>query len=264
MMERFIRGLLAIALVMPIVMPSPSVAQSPLHKELAPTGKLRVALNSATPVLFTRTSDGVVTGGVGYSLGKFISGKLGTVVEVVAYPNSDTYTQSFGKNEWDIGLGSKTPPTEDRADFIADILINEYWFLAAPGREFANAAQVDRPGVKIGAGLNTSSDHFLRRNLKSAQVVNGLVAADALRSRQVDVWAASASNITELAKRVPESKIVPGSFTNERTMLVLPKGRSPAARAKVIELVNQAKKLGIVRKSLEQTGVKGVLAAPAV
>jgi hypothetical protein len=78
----------------------------------------------------------------------------------------------------------------------------------------------------------------------------------------VDVWAASASNIAELAKKVPEAKVVPGSFTTERTMIILPKGRSAAARARVVELVNQAKKLGVVQKSLEQTGVKGVLAAP--
>jgi polar amino acid transport system substrate-binding protein len=194
-----IRGLLALAFVLPITRPNTSSAQSPINKELAPTGKLRVAMNTATPVLLTRTSDGLITGGVGYSLSKFISGKLGTVVELVVYPNSDTYNQTFGKNEWDIGLGSKTPLTEQKADFVADILVNEYWFIAAPGREFANPAQVDRPGVKIGAGLDSSSDQFLRRNLKSAQVVHGLVAADALRSRQVDVWAASASNIAELA-----------------------------------------------------------------
>ena len=264
MMERLLRGLLAVAFVMPIIIPGSSIGQSPILKELAPTGKLRVALNSGTAVLLTRTSDGVATGGVVYSLSRFISGKLGTVVEVVAYPNSEIYTQTFGKNEWDIGFGSKTPLTEDKADFIADILINEYWFLAAPGREFANAAQVDRPGVKIGAGLNSSSDQFLRRNLKAAQVVHGLVAADALSSKQVDAWAASASNISELNKRVPEAKVVPGSFTSERTMVILPKGRSAAARARVLELVNQAKKLGVVQKSLEQTGVKGVLVTPAV
>lgn len=70
------------------------------------------------------------------------------------------------------------------------------------------------------------------------------------------------SNIAELAKRVPEAKVVPGSFTSERTMVILPNGRSSAARTKVVELVNQAKKLGVVQKSLEETGVKGVLAAP--
>ena len=138
MIAILIRGLLAFAFVLPITIPNTSSAQSPINKELAPTGKLRVALNSATAVLLTRTSDGLITGGVGYSLSKFISGKLGTVVELTAYPNSDTYNQSFGKNEWDIGLGSKTPLTEQKADFVADLLVNEYWFIAAPGREFAN------------------------------------------------------------------------------------------------------------------------------
>jgi hypothetical protein len=40
------------------------------------------------------------------------------------------------------------------------------------------------------------------------------------------------------------------------------KRRSAAARARVLELVNQAKKLGVVQSALEQTGVKGVLASP--
>lgn len=87
-MPHFIRGLLALAFVMPIVIPNASTAQSPINKELAPTGKLRVAMITTTPVLLTRTSDGLITGGVGYSLSKFISGKLGTVVELVVYPNS--------------------------------------------------------------------------------------------------------------------------------------------------------------------------------
>jgi len=206
MIAILIRGLLALAFVLPIAIPNTSSAQSPINKELAPMGKLRVALNSGTAVLLTRTSDGLITGGVGYSLSKFISGKLGTVVELAAHPNSDTYTQTFGKNEWDIGFGSKTPLTEQKADFVADLLVNEYWFIAAPGREFANPAQVDRAGVRIGVGLNSSSDQFLRRTLKSAQLVHGLVAADALRSGQVDAWAASAAILQSWPNGFPRPK----------------------------------------------------------
>lgn len=157
---------------------------------------------------------------------------------------------------------SKTPLTADKADFISDVLLNEYWFIAAPGREFSNAAQVDRPGVKIGVGLNSASDQFLSRTLKSAQLVRGVISIEALRSGQVDVWAASASNIQEVSKRLSGAKIVPGSFTSEPTMVILPKGRSSAARAKVVDIIDQAKKAGVVRKALEQTGVTGVRAAP--
>jgi len=45
-------------------------------------------------------------------------------------------------------------------------------------------------------------------------------------------------------------------------MVILPKGRSSAAQAKLTEIVNEAKKAGVVRKALEQIGVRGVRAAP--
>lgn len=253
--------LLAIVLIATSI-PGTALAQPAISTEIAPQGKLRVSLNAATAVLLTRTSDGTITGGVGLELGKFMAGKFGAVLELVAYPNSNTYTETFGKGEWDIGFGSKTPLTADKADFIAEVLLNEYWFIAAPGREFSNAAQVDRPGVRVGVGLNSSSDQFLSRTLKSAQLVRGVISTEALRSGQVDVWAASASNIQEVSKRLSGAKIVPGSFTSEPTMVILPKGRSSGARAKVVEIIDQAKKTGVVRKALEQTGVKGVRAAP--
>jgi polar amino acid transport system substrate-binding protein len=241
-----------------------SFAQSSTNSEIAQAGKLRVGMNAATAVLLTRTPEQGTTGGVGFELGKFIARKVGAVLELAAYPASDSFSQSYGKNEWDIAFGSKTPLVEDKADFIADVLLNDYWFIAAPGREFANAAQVDRPGVKIGAGLNSSSDQFLSKTLKSAQLVRltGGRSVEALSKGEVDVWAASASNIEEVLKRLPKAKIVPGNFTSERTMVILPKGRSAAAQAKIREIVNEAKKAGVVRKALEQTGTKGVRAAP--
>ena len=143
------------------------------------------------------------------------------------------------------------------------MLLTDYLFLAASGRQFADAAQVDRPGVKIGVGLDSSSDQFLSRTLKSAELVRpGVSSIEALRTGQVDAWAASASAIEQAAKGLPGAKIVPGAFTSDRTMVILPKGRSSAAQAKVVEIVNEAKKAGVVRKALEQTGVKGVRAAP--
>jgi polar amino acid transport system substrate-binding protein len=242
--------------------PRLSFAQSSLSSEIAPTGKLRVAMNANTAVLLTRAPDNTINGGVGFALAKLFATKFGTIVELVAYPNASTYTETFGKNEWDIGFGSRTPLTGEKADFVADVLLNDYWYIAAPGRQFANAGQVDRPGVKIGVGLNSASDQFLSRSLKSAQLVRGVDSTAGLRSGQVDVWAASASNIEAVAKRVSGAKIVPGAFTNEATMVILPKGKSAAAQAKIVEIVKEAKKTGLVRNALEQTGIKGVRAAP--
>lgn len=154
------RVLLLIVFLIATAKPEASFAQSPISAEIAPTGKLRVAMNAGTAVLLTRTPDGMITGGVGLALGKFFARKFGAVLELVAYPNASTYTETFGKGEWDIGFGPRTPLTAEKADFISDVLLNDYWFIAAPGREFANAAQVDRPGVKIGVGLTLHRTSF--------------------------------------------------------------------------------------------------------
>jgi polar amino acid transport system substrate-binding protein len=256
MRRLFLLGILLVA----SSIPGSSLGQSAINSEIAPGGRLRVAMNAATAVLLKRTPDGQITGGVGLELGRFMAGKLGAVFELVAYPDSNSYTQSFGKGEWDIGLGVRSPLVAEKADFLLDVLLNDYLFVAAPGRQFANAAQVDRSGVKIGVGLNSSSDQFLSKTLKSAELVRltGGRSIEALKSGQVDVWAASASNIEQVADRLPGANIVPGTFTSERTMVILPKGRSAAAQAKVVQIVNEAKKTGVIRKALEQTGAKGV------
>ena len=64
-----------------------------------------------------------------------------------------------------------TPLVAEKADFGPDLLLVDFCIVAAPGREFADAAQVDRPGVKIGVGRNSGPDQFLSRTLKSAELV---------------------------------------------------------------------------------------------
>src|SRR6476469_3617906 len=123
-----------------------------------------------------------------------------------------------------------------------------------PGREFTDATQIDRPGVKIGVGQASTSDQFLTRTLKSAELVrrSGIEqSVEVLGSGQVDAWAASASNIQQLASRVPGSTIVHGIFMSDHSMIILPKKSSSAARAKIAELMSEAKKADIVTKAIE-------------
>src|SRR5688572_8169240 len=56
-------------------------AQPAISSEIAPLGKLRVAMNAQTPVLLQRTPDGKITGGVALEVGKFIAEKLGVPFE---------------------------------------------------------------------------------------------------------------------------------------------------------------------------------------
>ena len=257
------RILLLAILLIAISIPKGALGQAVISSEIAPLGKLRVATNGDNPLLVMRTPDGKMVGGVALDVGKFIAAKLGVSFEAVVYANADAYTQSFGKGEWDIAIGPPTPLVAEKADFGPDLILVDFMYVAAPGREFANAAQVDRPGVKIGVGRNSTADQFLSRTLKSAELVRpGGGGVEVLRSGKADVWAANATNVQGVADALPGAKIVPGAFTTDRHTVALPKGRSSAAQAKLAEIVNEAKKTGLVRKAIEQPGMRGVRVAP--
>ncbi len=246
-----------------VFMPRFLLAQSSISEELAPTGKLRVAMNASTPALLTRTTDGKVIGGVAFEVGTFIAQKLGVPVELVPYADSRAHAQSFDKSEWDISFGPQNPALADKAVFVVPVVLSEFWFVAAPGREFANASQVDRPGVKIGVGAGSTADRFLRTNVKSAELVHVVGGGvEALRSGKADVWAASASNVQQVARNLPKATIVPGAFMSDRSMLAVPKGRSAAAQAKIAEIATEAKQAGVVQKAIEKLNLTGVRPAP--
>jgi polar amino acid transport system substrate-binding protein len=71
-----------------------------------------------------------------------------------------------------------------------------------------------------------------------------------------------AESAQSIADGVPGAKIVPGAFNTLRVAVALPKGRSSAAGAKLVEIVNEAKRTGVVQRAIEQAGLKGVRLAP--
>jgi hypothetical protein len=234
-------------------------AQTAPGSEIAPTGKLR---GGAIAIR--------VLGGVGEPIGKFIAEKLGLPFESVVYPNPQAYAQSFGKGEWDIAIGPRVLAPADKADVTADVWLIDLLYLAAAGKQFAAADQVDRPGIKVGTIANSPSDRFLTRELKSAQLVRLPLspnfprdAIEMLHDGKADVFGADSGLIDSIASGYPGAKIVPGAFNTVRVAVAIPKGRSTAARTRLAEILTQAKRSGIVQKAIEQAGLKsGVRVAP--
>jgi len=139
-------------------------------------------------------------------------------------------------------------------------------YIAAPGKSFVDSSQIDRAGVKVGVSLGGGSDQILTRDLKSAQVVRipGGVpnAVEALRSGAADVWAANPVTLQAIADALPGAKVLAGAYTTGRYAVALPKESSVAAQNKLAEIVNDAKRTGVVLKAIEAAGFKGVRVAP--
>ena len=244
---------------------SEALGQAAVNAEIAPQGKLRVALISGNPVLVTKRPDGSL-GGVSVDLGKFIAEKLGVQFNPVVYADPEAYTHSFGRGEWDIAIGPRRASEAQIVDYSPDFLLVDNIYVAAPGREFADASQVDRPGVKIAVIKDGSPEKFLSQTLKSAELVRvsgeRSEAIEALRNGKAHVFGSNAQIVHNVADGLPGAKIVPGQFNSVRMAVAFPKGKSSAAQGKLGEIVNEAKVASLVRKAIEQAGTKGVRVAP--
>src|SRR6478752_1695776 len=88
---------------MMIAMPANADA---LKDEIAPTGKLRVAIaiSPAGGAFWSTKTESGGYAGVPVALGKEMAAQLGVPVEYVAYQNSGLITDAASKNVWDVAF----------------------------------------------------------------------------------------------------------------------------------------------------------------
>src|SRR5438270_7229866 len=93
----------ALALGACVMMAGPAGADA-LKDEIAPTGKLRVAIgiSAAGGAFWSNKNETGGYSGVPVDLGKEMAARLGVPVEYVAYPNSGQITDAASSGAWDV------------------------------------------------------------------------------------------------------------------------------------------------------------------
>jgi hypothetical protein len=81
-------------------------------------------------------------------------------------------------------------------------------------------------------------------------------AIELLRSGKAQVFGADSGLIDSIAGGYPGAKLVPGAFNTVRVAVALPKGRSSAAQSKLLEILSEAKRTGVVQRAIEQAGLR--------
>lgn len=241
-----------------------SLAIGQTASELAPSGTLRVGVLLSNPVLVSKKPDGTLAG-VSIDLGRMVAAKLSARYQEVTYRTTEAFAKSFGAGEWDIAIGPRTPIAEKTVELSPPFMLVDNIYVSAPGRQFANASEVDRPGVKIAVVVNGAPDQFLSTNLKAASLVRVQGATpeivEVLRAGKADVYGSNAENVHAAAEALPGSKIIPGAFRTVSMVVAYPKGKSPAAQETIKALASEAKSSGLVQKAIDSGGLKGVRVA---
>jgi polar amino acid transport system substrate-binding protein len=235
--------------------------------ELAPTGKLRVAIAiaPAPSAQFAVKDDAGNYRGVAIILGRALAEKLGVPVELIAHDGSGEIQNSAADNKWDVAFLPVDAERKKFVDFGNAYHLLRSTYLVGPAGKIASVAAANTAGVKIGGVANTATFRTSNRTAPNATHVSfdkTDAAVAALKAGEVDALAFSRESLTGLAPKVPGSRILDGGFLNSTTSVAVPKGR-PAALAYVTEFIEEAKASGLVRKAFDEMGLTSSQVAPA-
>jgi polar amino acid transport system substrate-binding protein len=235
--------------------------------ELAPTGKLRVAIAiaPAPSAQFAVKDDAGNYRGVAIILGRALAEKLGVPVELIAHDGSGEIQNSAADNKWDVAFLPVDAERKKFVDFGNAYHLLQSTYLVGPAGKIASVAAANTADVKIGGVANTATFRTSNRTAPNATHVSfdkTDAAVAALKAGEVDALAFSRESLTGLAPKVPGSRILDGGFLNSTTSVAVPKGR-PAALAYVTEFIEEAKASGLVRKAFDEMGLTSSQVAPA-
>lgn len=232
-----------------------AIDQSDTIRELAPTGRLRAAINFGNTVLVQRGADGAAKG-ISPALARELAGKLGLEVDFVPYERAGAVFDDAGTGAWDVCFLARDPVRAAEIAFSAPYVAIAGVYVVADTSAFTGVLDVDRPGVRIGVSQGSAYDLFLTRAIKQATLVR-VVGADAvaplLPEGRVHVAAGIQKPREAFVTATPGYRIIPEPFMEIGQAMGVPAERALAARY-LKRFVEDAKASGFVRKVLDANG----------
>jgi polar amino acid transport system substrate-binding protein len=241
------------------IMTTGSVSAGALKDEIAPTGKLRVAIGispAGGAYWSTKTEAGYA--GVPVDLGKLMADQLGVAIEYVAYQNSGQITDAASSGAWDVTFLPKDAEREKKMLFGPIYEVTDATYIVKAGSTIANFATLDQPGVKVAAVNNTTTMRGAMAHLKKAEVT-GYQTYDEifnlLKNGQVDAFALSRDQLNALAKKIPGTRVLEETFKQTVTAVAVPLGHQLALDY-ATKFMTDAKSNGTLRKAFDNNGLK--------
>jgi len=234
-------------------------------KQIAPTGQLRGGVVTA-PVAsaFFATKDRGEVKGVTVDLIRGFAAALKLPLTLQVYDNSGQVTDAVAGRDCDIAFMPQDAERAKKVDFGPAYYFIESTYLVPAGSSIKTIAEVNRPGRRIVAIANTTTARSARRTAADATVEEVLTVDQMIemaRQGQGDAFALSHDSFAGLLPKLPGARVLPGNFQQTGIAVAVPKGR-PVALQIATELIEVAKKSGLVRCALDAAGFPEASVAP--
>src|SRR6266568_5375287 len=139
--------------------------------ELAPSGKLRAAINFGNPVLAQKDPATGEPRGVSVDLARELGRRLALPVDLIAYDAAGKVVDAVKTGAWDVAFLAIDPERAAEIDFTAPYVVIEGTYAVPADSPLRTIDDVDRDGVRIAVGAKSAYDLYLTRALRHARLV---------------------------------------------------------------------------------------------
>src|SRR5499426_177205 len=123
-----------------------SIAPGDAVKDLAPTGRLRAAINFGNPVLAQKDPATGEPRGISVDLARELGRRLGVPVELVLFDAAGKVFDALPANRWDVAFLAIDPARATEISFSAPYVIIEATYLVRADSPLRAVEDVDRDG----------------------------------------------------------------------------------------------------------------------
>jgi polar amino acid transport system substrate-binding protein len=235
---------------------------SDVLRDLAPSGKLRAAINFGNQVLAQRGVGGEPQG-VSADLSRELARRLGVPLEFVTFEAAGKVFQAAKTGTWDIAFVAIEPVRAAEIEFTAPYVLIEGTYMVSQDSPLKEVADVDKAGVRIAVGLNSAYDLYLTRSLKNATIVRaktggGRAMIELFLKDKLDAAAGVRQQLESYAKTDPKMRVMEGRFMEIEQAMGTPKGRT-AGVGYLRTFVEDVKASGFVADALKRSKQSAVV-----
>lgn len=234
--------------------------------DLAPSGRLRAAINFGNPVLAQKDPATGEPRGVSAALARELARRLGVPAEFVAFDTAGKVFDALQGGAWDVAFLAIDPVRAAGIDFTAPYVVIEGVYVVPSDSPLRTVEDVDRAGVRVAVGRASAYDLYLTRTLKRAQLVrepSSAAALDLFLKDRLEAAAGVKQPIVAFASTHPGLRVIPGRFMAIEQAMGTPKGRDAGVRY-LRRFVEEMKSSGFVADALKTSGqADAAVARPA-
>jgi polar amino acid transport system substrate-binding protein len=243
---------------------SPDLVSPDFVNELAPTGRLRVAINFGNSVLAQPDPAGGPPRGVSAELARELAKRLGVDIDYVTFDAAGKVFEALKAGLWDVAFLAVDPVRAAGIVFTAPYVVIEGVYLVPKDSPLQSVEDIDRDGVRIAVAKGSAYDLFLTRAIKRATLVRQPSGPEALEMFVRDGLEAAGGvrqPISAFAQAHPDTRVIPGCFMAIEQAMGTVKGREAAA-AFLRMFIEEMKASGFVARVLEASGQGDATVAP--